>query len=313
MTAEAGRRPRINYYTRSKIESGVFNTLNIMFMIGIALCTLYPFWNTLAVSFNNAADTTRGGIAFWPRKFTLQNYRVVFTSGAVYHAFFVSVARTAIQTVSGVFFTSMIAYALSRKEFVLRKPFTLILVLSMYISAGLIPGYFLMKSLHLINTFFVYIVPGIISAFNFVVIRTYMRNLPESIIESARIDGCGDFKIFIRIILPLCLPVLATIALFIAVGAWNSWFDTMIYNSGRINLHTLQYKLMEYLQSSQSQSKGAAAIGALGMAHDVAASMVTPASIRAAITVVAALPILVAYPFLQRYFVTGLNVGGVKE
>jgi putative aldouronate transport system permease protein len=238
---------------------------------------------------------------------------VVFTSGAVFHAFFVSVARTVIQTISGVFFTSMIAYALSRKDFVLRGLFTLTLVLSMYISAGLIPTYFLMRSLGLINNFFVYIVPGIINAFNFVVIRTYMRSLPESIIESARIDGCGDFRIFMRIILPLCLPVLATIALFIAVGSWNSWFDTMIYNSGRANLHTLQYKLMEYLQSSQSQSKGAAAIGALGMAQDVAASMVTPASIRAAITVVAALPILVVYPFLQRYFVTGLNVGGVKE
>ncbi|MDR0878394.1 MAG: carbohydrate ABC transporter permease, partial [Treponema sp.] len=120
-------------------------------------------------------------------------------------------------------------------------------------------------------------------------------------------------KIFIRIILPLCLPVLATIALFIAVGSWNSWFDTMIYNSGRVNLHTLQYKLMEYLQSSQSQSKSAAAIGAMGMAQNAASSMVTPVSIRAAITVVAALPILVVYPFMQKYFISGLNVGGVKE
>jgi putative aldouronate transport system permease protein len=170
-----------------------------------------------------------------------------------------------------------------------------------------------MRSLHLINTFWVYVVPGMISAFNFVVIRTYMNSLPESIIESARIDGCGDFVIFMRIILPLCLPVLATIALFVAVGAWNSWFDTMIYNSGRVNLHTLQYKLMEYLQSSQTQAKSAAAIGAMGMNRDAASSMVTPVSIRAAITVIAALPILVVYPFLQRYFVVGLNVGGVKE
>ena len=140
-----------------------------------------------------------------------------------------------------------------------------------------------------------------------------MLNLPDSIIESARIDGCGDFVIFSRIILPLCLPVLATIALFIAVGAWNTWFDTMLYNSGRSYLHTLQYKLMELLQSSQNQAKSGAAIGAMGMAQDMAASMVTPVSIRAAITVVAALPILIVYPFLQRYFVTGINVGSVKE
>ncbi|MDR0322511.1 MAG: carbohydrate ABC transporter permease [Treponema sp.] len=303
----------MTYQLKSKIENYTFNTVNIIFMMIIMFITLYPFWNTIAVSFNNAADTTRGGITFRPRVFTLQNYRAVFTSGTIYNAFFISVARTIIQTVTGVFLTSMLAYALGRREFVLRKAFTIIIVLSMYINAGLIPNYFLIRSLGMINTFWVYIIPGMISAFNFIVIRTYMNNLPESIIESARIDGCGDFIIFLRIILPLCLPVLATIALFIAVNAWNAWFDTMIYNSGRTNLHTLQYKLMEYLQSSQNQAKSAAAIGSMGMAQDASASMVTPVSIRAAITVVAALPILMVYPFLQRYFVTGISIGSVKE
>jgi putative aldouronate transport system permease protein len=164
----------------------------------------------------------------------------------------------------------------------------------------------------MINTFWVYIIPGIVNAFNFVVMRTYMRTLPESIIESARIDGYGDFYIFIRIILPLCLPVLATIGLFVAVGSWNAWFDTMIYNSGNVRLHTLQYKLMEYLASSQTQGRTSADAGAMAMAGQ-SQSMVTPLSIRAAITVVAAAPILVVYPFMQRYFVVGLNVGGVKE
>jgi len=303
----------MNAYLKSKIEDTLFDSLNFLFMALIMFITVYPFWNTIAVSFNAAADTTRGGITFRPRIFTLQNYRAVFSSGAIFNAFFVSVARTVIQTVLGVFLTSMLAFALSRRDFIFRKFFTLILVLSMYINAGLIPNYFLIRSLGMINTFWVYVVPGLISAFNFIVIRTYMTNLPESIIESARIDGCGDFIIFVRIIFPLCLPVLATIALFIAVGAWNSWFDTMIYNSGRVNLHTLQYKLMEYLQSSQNQAKSAAAIGSMGMAQNMAASMVTPVSIRASITVVAAMPILVVYPFLQRYFVTGINVGSIKE
>jgi putative aldouronate transport system permease protein len=303
----------MTYYQKAKLENIVFTCVNGGFMLLIMFITLYPFWNTVVVSFNSATDTTRGGITFWPRIFTLQNYRAVFTSGTIYHAFFVSVARTAIQTVTGVFLTSMLAFVLSRKEYIFRKPFTLILILSMYINAGLIPNYFLIRSLGMINTFWVYIVPGMISAFNFIVIRTYMLTLPESTIESARIDGCGDFVIFTRIILPLCLPVLATISLFVAVGSWNAWFDTMIYNSGRANLHTLQYKLMEYLQSSQSQSTSAAAIGSMGMAQNLASSMVTPVSIRAAITVVAALPILVVYPFLQRYFVAGINVGSVKE
>ncbi|MDR1445655.1 MAG: carbohydrate ABC transporter permease [Treponema sp.] len=297
--------------TLSKIENTVFQTINTLVMVLIIVCTLYPFWNTIVVSLNQATDTLRGGITFWPRKFSLQNYKIVFATGTIYNAFFISVARTVINTVVNVFFTSMIAFALSRREFVLRKPFTMVLILSMYVNAGLIPNYFLMRSLHLTNSFFVYIVPGIVNAFNFVVIRTYMKSLPESIIESAKIDGCGDFLIFIRIILPLCLPVLATIALFVAVDSWNAWFDTLIYNSGEARLHTLQYKLMEYIQSSQSQAKSAGDVGSMSMQST--AGMVTPVSIRAAVTVVAALPILVVYPFMQRYFVTGLNVGGVKE
>ncbi|MDR1868256.1 MAG: carbohydrate ABC transporter permease [Treponema sp.] len=302
---------RTNTWTASKIEETVFNFLLIVIMTSIIICTLYPFWNTIAVSFNQATDTIRGGITFWPRIFSLQNYRIVFATGTIYNAFFISVCRTVINTIVNVFFTSMLAFALSRKEYVLRKPLTLILILSMYVNAGLIPNYFLMRSLHLTNSFLVYIVPGIVNAFNFVVIRTYMRTLPDSIIESARIDGCGDFWIFIRIILPLCLPVLATIALFVAVESWNAWFDTLIYNSGEARLHSLQYKLMEYIQSSQSQAKSASDVGAMSMQSS--AGMVTPVSIRAAVTVIAALPILVVYPFMQRYFVVGLNVGSVKE
>jgi len=301
--------------TMSKVENIVFHTLNTLFLLLLAFITLYPFWTTIAVSFNDAMDTLRGGITFLPRQWTLFNYHVIFQSGDVFHAFFISVARTVINLVTSVFFTAMIAFALSRREFVLQKSFTLILVLSMYINAGLIPTFFLMRSLGLYNSFLVYVVPGIVNAFNFVVMRTYMRSIPESIIESARMDGYGDFYIFIRIIFPLCLPVLATIGLFVAVGSWNAWFDTMIYNSGKVNLHTLQYKLMEYLQSSQNQGRSAADAGAMALsaAGSGGSSMVTPMSMRAAITVVAAAPILFVYPFMQRYFVVGLNVGGVKE
>ncbi|MDR0502498.1 MAG: carbohydrate ABC transporter permease [Treponema sp.] len=299
----------------SKIENITFHTINTLFLLFISFITLYPFWNTIAVSFNDAMDTMRGGITFLPRKFSLFNYQVIFQTGAIPRAFLVSVARTLINLVTNVFFTAMLAFALSRREFVLRKPFTFIIILSMYINAGLIPTYFLIRSLGMVNTFWVYVIPGIVNAFNFVVMRTYMGSIPESIIESARIDGYGDFYIFVRIILPLCLPVLATIGLFVAVGSWNAWFDTMIYNSGRVNLHTLQYKLMEYLQSSQAQGRGAQDAGAMGLAAQAGAmsTMVTPMSIRAAITVVAAMPILFVYPFMQRYFVVGLNVGGVKE
>jgi len=301
--------------TMSKVEYFIFHLINTLFLLLLSFITLYPFWNTIAISLNDAMDTMRGGINFWPRQFSLFSYEVIFQTGAIPYAFFITVARTVINLVTSVFFTAMIAFALSRREFVLQKPFTLVLVLSMYINAGLIPTFFLIKSLGMLNSFWVYIIPGIVNAFNFVVMRTYMRSIPESIIESARIDGYGDFYIFIRIIFPLCLPVLATIGLFVAVGSWNAWFDTMIYNSGNVKLHTLQYKLMEYLQSSQSHGKTASDAGAMGLsaAGGGGSGMVTPMSIRAAITVVAAAPILLIYPFMQRYFVVGLNVGGVKE
>jgi len=301
--------------TMSKIENYTFHSLNTCFLILLSFITLYPFWTTIAVSFNDAMDSIRGGITFFPRRWTTFNYKVIFQTGAIPHAFLISVARTSINLVTSVFFTAMVAFALSRREFVLAKPFTFILILSMYINAGLIPTFLLYRKLGLFNSFFVYIVPGIVNAFNFVVMRTYMRTIPESIIESARIDGYGEFYIFIRIVFPLSLPVLATIGLFVAVGSWNAWFDTMIYNSGRESLHTLQYKLMEYLQASQSHGKSAGDAGAMALsaAAGGGSGMVTPMSIRAAITVIAAAPILMIYPFMQRYFVVGLNVGGVKE
>jgi len=293
-------------------KTTIFDNINMFFLILIAFITLYPFWNTIVVSFNDATDAIRGGLTFWPRKISLYNYQMLFRTDAIPRAFLVSVARTLINLVTNVFFSAMIAFALSRKEYVLRKPLTLILIFSMYINAGLIPTFLLIRNLGMYNTFWVYIVPGIINAFNFVVLRTYIRTIPESFIESARIDGCGDFRIFIQIIMPLCLPVLATIGLFVAVDSWNAWFDTMIYNSGNVNLHTLQYKLMEYLQASQLQNRTASDAGAMALASG-GSQVVTPMSIRAAITVIAAAPILFVYPLMQRYFVVGLNVGGVKE
>jgi putative aldouronate transport system permease protein len=285
---------------------------------GIALTfmvvvTLYPFWNTVVVSFNLGTDTIRGGIYLWPRIFTLANYKAVWLTAKIPHALMVSVARATISTLLNLFFTTMLAYALSRKEFVLRRPLTTIVVLSMYVNAGLFPNYFLIKALHLNGTFWVYVVPSIISAFNFIVIRTYIRTIPESLFESARIDGISDFKMFTHFVLPLSKPVLATVALFVAVGAWNAWFDTLLYNSNKPQLFTLQYQLMSLLQSSMNQSKSAADVGSLGMAANAAASMVTPISIRSAIVIVAAVPILIAYPFVQRYFVVGMNVGSIKE
>lgn len=298
---------------KKRIEPILFHTFNTLFMIALVVVTLYPFLNTIVVSFNAGNDTIRGGLYLWPRQFTLQNYKAVFASGTIYDAFLISVARTVLSTVLNIFLTTMLSYTLSRREYVFRKPITLIFVLTMYFNAGLIPGYFLMKDLHLINTFWVYVIPSMISAFNMIVIRTYIGTIPESLVESAKIDGAGDFKIFWRIIFPLCKPVLATIALFVAVGAWNSWFDAFLFTSSRQELSTLQYELMKLLSSSMNANSNPAVANGAGMTQDAAVSMVTPLSIRAAVTIVASVPILLVYPFMQKYFVVGLNVGSVKE
>ncbi|WP_412761589.1 carbohydrate ABC transporter permease [Paenibacillus chibensis] len=296
-----------------RLEPAIFHTFNTVFMVALVIVTLYPFLNTIVVSLNAGNDTIRGGIYLWPRQWTLQNYKAVFASGTIYNAFWISVARTVLSTVLNIFLTTMLSYTLSRREYIFRKPITVIFVLTMYFSAGLIPGYFLIKDLHLLNSFWVYIFPSMISAFNMIVIRTYIGTIPESLVESAKIDGAGDFKIFMKIIFPLCTPVLATIALFVAVGAWNSWFDAFLYTSSKQDLSTLQYELMKLLSSSMNSNNNPNVAAGVGMTQDSAISLVTPLSIRAAVTVVAAVPILVVYPFMQKYFVVGLNVGSVKE
>jgi putative aldouronate transport system permease protein len=287
----------------SNITFVIFNTIILTIF---CIVTLYPILNTLAVSFNEAVDTLTGGIHLVPRKFTLENYRTVFRTRTLMHSAYISVLRTLLGTLLHMVLTSLLAYVLSRKEFLFNRQVSLFYVLTMYVSGGMIPGLLLFKSIGLTNTFWVYIIPGAISAFNMIVIRTYMNGLPDSLVESAQVDGAGHFRIFLKIILPLCKPVLATVALFIAVGQWNAWFDVMIYNASRPDLSTLQYELMKLLSSVSQQS------GDPNMAKH-AANMVTPESIRAAATIVTALPIVCLYPFLQRYFVTGLTIGGVKE
>ncbi|HAK69727.1 MAG TPA: sugar ABC transporter permease [Treponema sp.] len=306
---------KIGKSKKKSVGDLIFDALIFLTLTFLVIVTVYPFWNTIAVSLNDGLDSIKGGVKLLPRKFTWQNYKVLFVDDRLFRAFSISVSRTVLQTVLNVFCTSMLAYSLSRKEFVLKKVLTAILVISMYVNAGLIPGYMLIKKLGLLNKYAVYIIPGLVDVFNFILIRTYINGLPDSFVESARIDGANEFKIFTNIIMPLIVPSIAMVSLFVAVGAWNSWFDTYLYASGKVNLHSLQYKLMEFLQSSQNQSSSAADAGAMAVAAGSGAStaMVTPISIRASITMIATLPILVVYPFVQKYFVVGMTIGGVKE
>lgn len=300
---------------RTQIGNAIFNVINALVLAFLVVVTVYPFWNTIAISFNDGLNSIAGGITLFPRKFTWQNYKALFVTNQIFSAFGISVSRTILQTVFSVFCTSMLAYALSRKEFVLKKPLTSILVVSMYVSAGIIPNYMLIKNLGLLNNYMVYIIPNLVDVFNFILVRTYINGLPDSFVESARIDGANEFKIFLEIIMPLIVPSIAMICLFVAVGAWNSWFDTYLYASARPKLYSLQYVLMQFLNSSQNQSNSAADANSMAVAaaSGSTSAMVTPISLRSSITVIATLPILVVYPFMQKYFIVGMTIGGVKE
>ena len=286
------RRPRKKFHINKRdLRPGniIFTCVNTLIMLCVIVVMLYPFWNTVAVSFNDAQDTLRGGIKLFPRAFSMYSYQI--------------------STVLGVIIGSMIAYVLSRKELVAKKFITSYFLVTMYISAGLIPNYFLMKDLKMINSFAVYVVPGLVSVYNIIVIRSFIQGLPESLTEAAMVDGAGHFRCYWQIVLPCCKPVLATVALWCAVGAWNQWFDTFLYCSSKENLTTLQYEMMKLLSSATQSGRDLSSV--YGNGQQVA-NTITPTSIRAAVTIVASAPILVVYPFLQNYFVKGVTLGATK-
>lgn len=284
----------------------VFVVCNTLFMVAFVVITLYPVLNTLAISLNDGTDALRGGIYLWPRKWTFKNYITVLEKQNLITGTYITVARTVIGTLLALAANALLAFIVSRKNFIFKRGLSLFWVITMYVNGGMIPTFLLYKGLGLTNSFWVYVIPGMFSAFNMLVIRTYMTGIPDSLEESAQLDGAGYMTIFLKIISPLCKPVYATVALFVAVGQWNSWFDAMLYNRMSTNLTTLQYELMKLLSSVTNQGTSAEAM-------KNAAGTVTPTSVRAAATVLTMLPIICLYPFLQRYFVTGLTIGGVKE
>jgi putative aldouronate transport system permease protein len=290
-------------------RKSIADKIIVVFMFFVIIVTLYPFLNITAKSFNDPIDTVRGGIHVFPRVPTFENYTGLFEAGSnLPAAFRMSVLRTVIGTFTGVLCCAMFAFALSRSDFIFRRVFTAILVVTMYVGGGMIPEYILIRKLGLINNFWVYIIPWLINAFNVIIIRAYIDTIPISMQESAKMDGANDIKIFFKIIMPLCKPVLATVALFVAVGQWNSWFDTYLYTRGVLNLSTLQFELMKVLDSAQSIGSNVDLYS-----EGLRAAKRNPEAMKMAITVIATVPILVVYPFLQKYFVTGLTLGAVKE
>ena len=276
----------------------------VVFCLLLIVMTVYPFLNVLAISLNDPMDTMRNINFIIPRKFTLSNYIYIFEENNLGGAFIMSVVRTLVGTIIGVVCTAMLAYVLSRKDFYFNKPFTILFIITMYVSGGMIPEYLLLtRTLHLSNNFMVYIIPGLIWVYNVILMRSFIEGLPLALQEAAKIDGANDFVIWAKVILPLCTPTIATVALFLAVGQWNSFMDTYLYAR---NLPTLQYVLFEIME------KATIKIDPHAQANQLQ-SAVSPMSVRMAITIVATVPILIVYPFLQKYFVGGMTLGAVKD
>ena len=289
------------------MEDWIVDIANYVLLGLVAFVTLYPMWYVLVISFNDGYDAMIKGIYFWPSVFTLDNYKEFFAGSDWTQAIVVTVARTVIGTSLSVLFTSMVGYAYSRNNLIGRKFYSIVLIFCMYFGGGLIPFYVTLRGYGLLNTFWVYIIPGMLNFFYVMVSRTFFSELPGEMIEAAKVDGANDLHIFLRLVLPVSLPLLATMALFGAVNHWNAWMDSAYYVQDN-SLRTLSYRLMEIINKSTiTKIDGAAAA-----AQAAEARRTTTFSLQCTSLVVCVAPILCIYPFLQRYFVSGIMIGSVK-
>lgn len=274
-------------------------------MVLICFLALYPIWYTVVLSFNSSEDTLRGGIYWFPRVFSLESYKTVFNDKSIINAFGVTILRTVIGTVTSVFFTAMVGYAFSKTHIMGNKAYRIIGTITMFFGGGLIPTFILYKSLGLYNNFFVYIIPCMFNFYNAIIFMTTFKELPAGLEESAKLDGANDFVIFVRIIIPVSMPVIATIALFNGVWQWNDYFSGVMYinDAGLQPIQTFLYRIV----ASASASKAVVAMPA-----GVTAQQVSSQSVRLATMVVTTLPIVCVYPFLQKYFVKGVLIGSIK-
>ncbi|OUS73965.1 hypothetical protein B1748_21725 [Paenibacillus sp. MY03] len=290
----------------------LFNGFNVLFMLLLSVLFLYPYLNQLAVSFNDGSDTAYGGITIFPRVWTLENYEAVLSNESFLRAAFVTVSRVVIGTASGLFVTMAAAYALLKKDLPGRNLFLTMLLIPTFIQGGMIPNFMLFRSLDLINSFWVYIFPSMFVFYNMLVMRAYLGTIPISLEESAKLDGANSAQILFKLYLPLSMPVVATISLWIAVMHWNDWTTTLLYVQSS-NVQTLQFMLYKILKESELMMQMAVERSMQSSGESAASPRITPTSVRAATLIVSTLPIVMVYPFVQKHFVKGVMLGAIKE
>jgi putative aldouronate transport system permease protein len=299
-----GKRDFMNTIRKSTGESA-FQVVNVLFMLLMVIITLYPFIYVLAASLSDSRQLiTHAGALFWPQGFSLQAYKLVFQNPNITQGYGNTLLIVVVGTALNLVLSSMGAYVLSRKGVPWTRAIMLLIVFTMFFSGGLIPSYLLVNNwLHLGNSLLALIIPGAISAWNLIILRTSFESIPESLIESAKIDGAQDFTILFRIVIPLSMPVISVMILFYGVSHWNSWFSAMIYLRDR-SLFPLQLILREILiQNSTEYMTNNSSAGEMETVGE---------SIKFATIMVATLPILFVYPFMQKYFVKGVMIGSIK-
>lgn len=289
---------------RKRTKTDMFNVFNGLGMLLICLSTIYPIWYIVINSVTGTEESIRQSVNLWPSTFSTDSYRVVFQNSGLLTSFGISVARTVLATAIHVFFTAMVAYGLSKKHLLGRKLYMVIGIVTMLFNGGLIPTFLLIQNLHLYDTFLVYIIPTMFSFYNLIIFVSFFNSLPESLEESAKVDGANEFTVFLRIVIPCSKAVFATLALFVGVYNWNDYFFGVIYidNESLRPIQTLLYKIVSENSVTLLQQQAMNSMG----------KRISPDSIKFATMVVATVPIVIVYPFLQRYFVKGFMIGSIK-
>lgn len=299
------KRNKIYYsrFNRSRLNKQihVFDVVNFTVMALFCLCCIYPIIYVLAGSFNQGADYAIGGVYFLPRLFTFENYKVVVTNSGLWWSYFITITRTLIGTSTGLIFTAAVAYAMSRPNLRFKRAFYWINLFTMFFGGGLVPYFLIIKSIGLYNNYLVYIIPSLYSVYNMIVIQSGFKSISEEIHDAAFVDGAGELRIWLMIYLPLSKPVLATVALWLAIGHWNSYFDCMIYTNSE-SLQTLQYFLLKAIQTSSMTE---------GMPPDMMERL-SPKTVSLATIIVSIIPVLFFFPFIRKNFASGIMIGSLK-
>ncbi len=295
---------------KKTLSGKTFDVINVIFMVLLCVVMIYPYLNQLAVSLNDGADTMLGGLTIYPRKPTWTNYRTIFTNQSILTSSVVTVITVILSTVLTLIVCVGAAYTVKKKDLPFRNAIIWFLLIPNYISAGVIPVFILYRYLHLMNNILVYILPSAFTFYNVIIIRTFLSSIPMALEESAYVEGANELQILWKIILPLCKPVLATVALWTMVASWNDWTTTLYYVN-EPSRFKLQYVIMQIIKQSEIVQKMTIEAAMTGGTSTKARP--TSESVKAAAIIFSTLPIVMTYPFLQKYFVKGVTIGAVKD